>query len=182
MAKGVKTSRYIVMSVPGHHADAEDTWWFVFDSRRHESVPDAMLPGESGRTKLALLARAMNAASVRKSRSSSGSQETGRRHRAKRPRHVDTVTYKAPSTRRKTPPLQDPYKYNPPGVPSKIQAIYDAEDRERLQRLIDQLIARDPAWRGADSNVLEGYLPENWQAESDAALIRYLAEHEITPD
>ncbi len=49
------------MSIPGRRDDGKDTWWFVFDSRRHKSVPDAMLRGESGRTKLAILARAMNA-------------------------------------------------------------------------------------------------------------------------
>ena len=61
MAGKRKTSRYIVMSIPGRRDDGQDTWWFVFDSKRHKSVPDAMLRGDSGRTKLAILTRAMNA-------------------------------------------------------------------------------------------------------------------------
>jgi hypothetical protein len=81
MAGKRKTSRYIVMSIPGRRDDGKDTWWFVFDSRLHKSVPDAMLRGESGRTKLAILARAMNAAPTYRSRSPSKSQATGRRHR-----------------------------------------------------------------------------------------------------
>lgn len=61
MAGKRKTPRYIVMSIPGRHDDGKDTWWFMFDSKRHKSVPEALLRGESGRTKLAILVCAMNA-------------------------------------------------------------------------------------------------------------------------
>lgn len=76
-----KTSRYIVMSIPGRRDDGKDTWWFVFDSKRHKSVSDAMQPGESGRTKLAILARALNAVPTHRGRSLLGSQATARRRR-----------------------------------------------------------------------------------------------------
>ena len=58
----MKTSkpRYLVMSIPGRRDDGKDTWWFVFDSKRHKSVPDALLPGEQGRLKVARLARTLN--------------------------------------------------------------------------------------------------------------------------
>jgi len=58
----MKTSkpRYLVMSIPGRRDDGKDTWWFVFDSKRHKSVPDALLPGAQGRLKAARLARALN--------------------------------------------------------------------------------------------------------------------------
>lgn len=55
-----KTPRYVVMSIPGRLNNGADTWWFVFDTRRHKSVPDAMLPGNQGHIKVARLARAMN--------------------------------------------------------------------------------------------------------------------------
>ena len=54
-------SRYMVMSIPGRRDDGKDTWWCVFDSKRHKSVPDACLAGEPGRLKIAKLARYMNA-------------------------------------------------------------------------------------------------------------------------
>jgi len=56
-----RTPRYILISIPGRRDDGRDTWWSVFDRRRHEAVPDAVLPGDGGRVKLAILARAMNA-------------------------------------------------------------------------------------------------------------------------
>jgi len=61
-----KKPRYIVMSIPGRLDNGDDTWWFVFDTRRHKSVPDAMVPGNHGRTKVAMLARTMNATAPRR--------------------------------------------------------------------------------------------------------------------
>ena len=60
MPKTTSKVRYMVMSIPGHRDDGKDTWWFVFDSKRRKSVPDALLPGEQGRVKVAKLARYMN--------------------------------------------------------------------------------------------------------------------------
>jgi hypothetical protein len=65
MAEKRKRPRYVVMSMPGRRDDDKDTWRFVFDSKRHKSVPDAMLRGKKGRTKLAILARAMNSTRTR---------------------------------------------------------------------------------------------------------------------
>lgn len=56
-----RTPRYILISIPGRRDDGRDTWWSVFDRRRHRAVPDAVLPGDRGRVKLVILARAMNA-------------------------------------------------------------------------------------------------------------------------
>lgn len=57
--------RYIVMSIPGSRDDGSDTWWFVFDTRRHRSVPDAELPGNGlpgrgGQIAIARTAKWMN--------------------------------------------------------------------------------------------------------------------------
>lgn len=61
-----KKPRYIVMSIPGRLDNGADTWWFVFDTRRHKSVPDAMLPGNQGHLKVARLARSMNVTAPRR--------------------------------------------------------------------------------------------------------------------
>ena len=67
-----RTLRYIVISIPGRRDDGKDTWWSVFDRKRHRAVPDAVLPGEGGRIKLATLARAMSTPKHRSHRSSGG--------------------------------------------------------------------------------------------------------------
>ena len=84
--------------------------------------------------------------------------------------------------RQKKPFVYDPLEFNPPHVSARQQAIYDAEDRERLQRLIKQLAARDKAWLTADPMLLDGYLPVDWQTMPDVELLKYIADNEITPE